>query len=425
MFRYLPEQASKHAADMDWLHNWITDISVISTVLICGAMLYFAIRYRKKDGVDHETPRILGSHFLEFLWTFVPTVICIFIAYYGVVIYKDMVTAPEGALVVNATGSQWKWQFDYDSGKKTIGELVIPVETPVKIVMTSEDVLHSFFIPAMRVKKDAIQGQYTHVSFTGIEVGEYPIFCTEYCGVDHSAMLGKVRVVPKDEYNRWVNDLSEKAVSPYEKGKLLFGQQGCKSCHSLDGSRVVGPSLLKLFGREEKLATGETIKVDENYLRESIINPNAKIVATYPANVMPAFPKFSEDDLRGMIAFIKAQDGSQAAAPVAASDAPAADDKNATPAEKGKKIYETKMCMGCHSLDGSKVVGPSFKGIYGRESKMADGSKVKADDAYLKQSILEPTAKVVEGYPPAMPSYKDQLSDEDIKNVIEFLSTVK
>lgn len=425
MFRYLPEQASKHAADLDWIHNWVTDISVISTALICGAMLYFAIVYRKKNGVDHETPQIRGSHFLEIIWTVVPTIICIFIAYYGVVIYQEMATPEPDALVINATGSQWKWEFEYDTGKRTFGELVVPVETPIKVLITSTDVLHSFFIPAMRVKKDAIQGQYTHVAFTPIQAGEYPIFCTEYCGVDHSAMLGKVRVVPKAEYTRWVNDLSEKAVPPVEKGKLLYSQQGCKSCHSLDGSRVVGPSFLKLFGTEEKLVGGGSVKVDENYLRESITLPNAKIVDTYPPGVMPAFTKLTEDELRGIIAFIKAQDGTQVAAPAAAETAPAADNPNATPAEKGKKIYETKLCVTCHSLDGSKVVGPSFKGIYGRETKFADGSNAKVDDAYIKQSILEPAAKVVEGFPPAMPSFQGQLSDEDVKNVTEYLKTVK
>lgn len=427
MFRYLPEQASEHAPRVDWLHHLVTDISVFFTVAIVGAMVYFAIRYRQRGGVDHETPQIRGSHFLEVIWTVVPTIICIFIAYYGVVIFRDMRRVDPNGLSINVYAQKWKWDFEYENGKRTTGEVVVPVDQSVRFVMTSADVLHSFFIPAMRVKSDVIPGgRHTYISFKPVKTGEYQSFCTEYCGASHSRMLAKLRVVSRAEYDRWVNDKTEKAMAPAEKGKLLYNQKGCNACHSVDGSRVVGPTFQGLWGREEKLADGASVKVDENYLTQSIYDPNSQIVATYPANVMPSFKdQLSSEEVNAIIAFIKTLDGSVAAAPAPAAAEAVVDTAALSPAERGKKIYQGKLCISCHSLDGSKIVGPSFKGLYGRAGKLSDGSSYTADDAYIKNSILNPTSQVVEGYPPAMPPYQGQLSDGDIADVIEFLKTVK
>ncbi len=429
MFRYLPEQASEIAPKVDWLHHWITDISVFFTVAIVGAMLYFAIRYRKKDNKHHDTPQIKGSHFLEVVWTVVPTIICIFIAYYGVAIFREMKHVPKDALTINVSGQKWLWDFEYPaSGKKSTGEFVVPVNKPIKLVLQSRDVLHSFFIPAMRVKSDAIKGYFTYLSFKPVRTGEYHVFCTEYCGKDHSAMRATLRVVSEADYERWVNDTSEK-LPPAEKGKALFVKKGCNGCHSLDGSRLVGPSFLKLWGKEEQLEGGANVAVDENYISESILNPNKKIVKGFPANQMPVFEgQLDQKDITALIEFIKTVDES---APIETPKAvqPAVDLSKLTPAERGKRIYDGSAgnvaCQTCHSLDGSKIVGPSFKGIYGRSTKMTDGSSVTTDDAYLKESILNPTAKVVEGFAPAMPPFQGVLSDEQISDVIEYLKTVK
>ena len=428
MFRYLPEQASEHAPNVDWLHHLITDISVFFTVAIVGSMIYFAVRYRQRDGKDHDTPQILGSHFLEIVWTVVPTIICIFVAYYGVVYYQEMRVVPKDALTVNVWAQKWYWNFEYSNGKTTKGELVVPVDKPVKLVMKSRDVLHSFFIPAMRVKRDVIPGAYTYLTFKPVKTGVYQSFCTEYCGKDHSAMLATLRVVSAAEYDQWVNDRSEELklarLDPADLGKTLYTEKGCNACHSLDGSRLVGPSFLQLWGRKENLADGTQVDVDENYLQKSILEPNYQIVQGYSPNMMPAYAGQLDDaQLNAIIAFIKTLKDAPAAPTPAPVDASAM--AAMSPAERGQKLYQEKACIGCHSLDGSKLVGPSFKGIYGRAVKFADGSTATSDDAYIKNSILNPGSQIVEGYQPMMPSYQGQLSDEQIQDLIEYMKTIK
>lgn len=431
MFRYLPEQASSVAPEVDWIHNLITDLSVFFTVAICGAMLYFAFRYKRRDNQDHETPRIEGSNFLEMVWTVIPTLVCIWIGWEGIVIYQRMVEVPKDALEISVQAQKWKWDFEYENGKKTTGEFVVPVGKPVNMIMRSTDVLHSFFIPSMRVKKDVIPGRFTHITFTPVKTGTYHSFCTEYCGTNHSAMLASLRVVSQQEYDRWVNDRSEEEamarLTPEVRGAKLYKDKGCNACHSMGEDKLIGPGFLKLFGKDEALADGTSVKVDENYLEESIKNPNIKIVKGFAPNQMPAYEgQLSDDELRSLIAFIKALDGVKE---IKLDDEPNFDEMEAaadlSPAEKGRKIYETKLCITCHSLDGSKVVGPTFQGIYGKKGKLADGSEYTADDAYLKDSIWKPAAQVVEGYPPAMPAYEGQLSDEDLNNLIEFMKTLK
>jgi cytochrome c oxidase subunit 2 len=436
MFRFLPEQASSVASEVDWLHNIITDLSVFFTVAIVGTMLYFAFKYRAKNGVDHATPRIEGSHFLELVWTIVPTLICVFVGTYGILIFKDMRTVGENPVVINVTGKKWNWTFQYENGKQIVSEAVIPVNRPVKFVLTSKDVLHSFFVPAMRVKSDAIPHRYTYVTFNPIKTGEYQIFCTEYCGTSHSDMLAKLRVVPEDEYTRWLNDQSDKIkFNPAELGAQLYNQQGCAACHSVDGSKRVGPSFQKIYGRDGTYDNGKPYKADDDYLQESILYPNTHIVDGYAANQMPAFKGIlSDEQIAAIIAWMRTLDGSQATQ--AAAPAPqfqfakllnGDDPSKQSPAERGKAIYQAKACIGCHSLDGSQVVGPTWKGLYGLTNhKMSDGTSVTADDSYLKESILNPTAKIVEGFQAGvMPSYQGQLSDAEIADVIEFMKTIK
>lgn len=428
MFRYLPEQASSFAPKVDWIHNLVTDISVFFTVAIVGAMIYFAIRYRQRDGVDHETPGIEGNVALEILWTVVPSIVCVFVAAYGVIIYQEMRTPPADAMTINVIGQKWKWDFQYDNGKETTAEFVVPVNKPIKLRITSRDVLHSFFIPDMRVKVDAVPGQYTQLWFEPIKTGIYQVYCTEYCGLQHSSMLAKLKVVSAAEYDRWLNDDSDevkrKMMKPSDIGKQLYVQKGCNACHSLDGSRVVGPTFLKLYGRKGELEGGATYEADDNYIKTSMLNPNAQVVKGF-APVMPAFEgQLNDDQIEALIAFIKSvQEPVKAAVP-----APAADEKpesEMTPVERGKKIYNTKLCVTCHTLDGSKLVGPSFKGLYGHQGKLTDGSGYTADDAYIKESILKPNAKVVEGFQPLMPPFEGQLDDKNIADVIEFMKTVK
>jgi cytochrome c oxidase subunit 2 len=445
MFRYLPEQASAHAPDVDWIHNLITDLSVFFTVAIVGTMIYFAIRYRRRGAHDHATPRIEGSHTLEVVWTVVPTIVSIFIAYYGVVIYHESRTVPENALRITIWGQKWFWDFEYEyrdeagnpQVKKVGGkdaEWVVPVNRPVKVVMQSRDVLHSFFIPAMRVKKDAIPGQWTYLVFTPVKTGKYPVFCTEYCGKEHSNMMARLRVVSEAEFERWLRDRSaERALAglaPSERGKKLYVEKGCNACHSLDGNRLVGPSFLKSYGSARKLQDGSEVTIDENYIQNSILHPASQVAEGY-APVMPSYDgQLNADEIAGLIAFIKAQDGSAPVAAVAPpTDADAEDWESLSPVERGERWVKAKTvpaCSSCHSLDGSTLVGPSFKGIYGSQRELQDGSQVTADDAYLKESILNPMAKIAKNFAPAMPPvYATQLKEQDIQEIIEYLKTVK
>ncbi len=423
MFRFLPEQASTFAPDIDWIHNLITDLSVFFTVAIVGAMIYFAVRYRQRGGVDHDTPQILGNNTLEVVWTVVPTLVCIFIAYYGVVFYRDMRTVPENALTIDVRGQKWKWDFYYSNGKQS-SDLVVPVDQPVKLVISSRDVLHSFFLPDMRVKKDAVPGQYTYLWFKPIKTGVYQAFCTEYCGKDHSAMLAKLRVLPQADYDRWLGDRSAELamakMGPAERGKTLYKEKMCVSCHTVDGTPLVGPSFLNIYGRKAKWTDGADYTADENYIHESIIEPNKHIVQGFLPNLMPAFAgQLSDDDISAIIAYMRTLTGEAAKPTVQAAAA------NATPADRGKALYQAKACMGCHSLDGAVVVGPSFKGLYGTPQKLTDGTTVNADDAYIKRSIQEPQAQIVAGFENkgAMPVLG--LSDAEIADVIEFLKTLK
>jgi cytochrome c oxidase subunit 2 len=441
MFRYLPEQASDFAYKVDWIHHWITDISVFFTVLIFGAAVYFAIRYRRRDGQDHATPRIEGDHRLEVLWTLIPTLVCIWVATEGVLIYNDMRTPPKETIDIQVTGRSWAWDFQYKNGKKTTGELTVPVNKAIRLVMRSNDVLHSFFIPAMRVKNDVLPSMYSQLWFRPIKTGTYRVFCTEYCGKDHSAMLASLHVVSDSEYERWVEDRSEEyqrsLMEPGKVGAALYAKN-CKSCHTLDGAPLVGPTFKGLWGKEETLSDGTKVVVDENYLKDSILLPAKQIVQGFPNAMTPFQGILSNDDVSALIAFLKNLDqyANEANAPAKSNlfhlpdddgGAAAAANANLSPEERGKKAYTEKTCNTCHSIDGSRLVGPSFKGLLGRAEKLADGSTVTVDEDFIVRSIKDPNSQITEGYPPAMPNlYSGGLvNDEDIKDLIAFIKTLK
>jgi cytochrome c oxidase subunit 2 len=208
MLDMMPEQATSWAAQVDWINNFITYVSAFCTLAITGVMIIFAVRYRQKDGKDHETPYVTHNAVLESIWTVVPTLVCIFVFYYGLVVYQDMRNVPANALEVQVKGFQWRWEFLYPNGTKSTNELVVPVDTPIRLVMTSDDVLHSFFIPSMRTKEDVVPGKYSYLWFQPEKLGEYPIFCTEYCGLQHAKMLAQLRVVSNEQYQDYILETS-------------------------------------------------------------------------------------------------------------------------------------------------------------------------------------------------------------------------
>jgi len=292
------------------------DQAMIGLLLICGSVLFFifalmfifCIRYRK-DSSHNRKLKKQGSLALEWAWTIATLVIFLGLFVWGVVIYFDMHVAPFGASEITVVGKQWMWKFQHPSGRREINELHIPVGQPILLTMTSQDVIHSLFIPGFRIKQDVLPGRYTKTWFEATEIGEYRLFCTQYCGTMHADMIGQVYVLSDSDYEKWLEEkvvLSEEppSESPVSRGESLFKSLGCISCHS-EQSGYLGPSLEGLFGKKRKLTTGETVLADENYIRESILYPNAKVVEGYQP-LMPTFKgKVSEDDLFDLVAYIK------------------------------------------------------------------------------------------------------------------------
>ena len=303
---WLPEAASSFAGRVDNVIWFVTIISVIFFVFISVLLVYFSVKYRRKSEND-RTSQYTSYHGLEVIWTVIPSILVLAIFIYGLVVYDEMRTPPKDAMEINVIGKQWLWQFQYDTGKTSLNEIYVPVGRAVKLVMTSEDVLHSFFVPEFRVKQDLVPGMYTYLWFKAIKEGEYNIFCAEYCGTSHSAMLGKVKVVSVEEFENWKNEATEDAPieNPIEFGAELYVTRGCSACHSINGSVGVGPTFKGLMGREETMQDGEFIVVDENYIRESIYEPQAKIVQGF-APIMPSFKGMvSEGEVGAIIAYIK------------------------------------------------------------------------------------------------------------------------
>ncbi len=307
----LPPAKSTHADAVDKLFGFVNFVSVILIVGITIAVLYFVYKYYRKSE-NEVTPIIRQNVPLEVAWTIIPLFLVFIVFGWGFKGYMELTQVPEDAYEIHVTAQRWLWKFEYPNGATTTNELHVPANRPVKLLMQSKsgDVIHSFYVPDYRIKKDVLPNQYTQVWFNVKEPGESDLFCAEYCGTGHSDMTGTVIAHSEDEYEEWLADAgsgSMKDLPPVERGEKLFTQNACQTCHSLDGSRKTGPTVKGLFGSEEEMESGQTITVDENYLRESILNPNAKIVAGYAA-VMPSFKgQLSDDQIDAIIEYIKAQ----------------------------------------------------------------------------------------------------------------------
>jgi cytochrome c oxidase subunit 2 len=307
---WIPEVASNLASKVDGVLLLITIMSLVFFILITVVLVYFAIKYRRKRE-DEETPYITGSEPLEIIWTVIPSILLIVLFVYGYVVFKDMRTPPKDAVEINVQGKQWLWTFDYYNGKKTINELYVQYNRPVRLVMEAQDVLHSFFVPGFRVKQDLVPGRYTQLWFTPTKIGTFDIFCAEYCGTGHSAMLGKVVVLSPEAYEIWEKGVKVDegagvaSLPPAELGAKIYKEKGCNACHSLDGSKIVGPSFKGIFGHSVELQDGSTVDVDENYIRQSILEPQAQIVKGF-APVMPSYKGIlSDEDVTALVAYIK------------------------------------------------------------------------------------------------------------------------
>lgn len=304
---WLPEPVSTMAPEIDGLFYWVTWVSVILFVGVVAGMIFFAFKYRRRSADD--LPGVVNENkLLEITWIVIPTILVLITFTWGFKSYIKLGVAPPQSYQIQTVGAQWLWNFTYPNGTTTTNELHVPVGRPVKLIMSSEDVIHSFFVPAFRVKHDVLPGRYTSLWFEATQTGEYDVFCTEYCGTQHAGMLAKVVVHTPEEFQEWLEGAGLPDDLPLPQlGEIVYQQQVCNTCHSLDGTPGVGPTMQGLFGSTETLASGETVEVDENYLRESILQPGAKIVAGYP-NVMPAtYANLDERQVNALIAFIKEQ----------------------------------------------------------------------------------------------------------------------
>ncbi|MCM2277752.1 MAG: cytochrome c oxidase subunit II [Oligoflexia bacterium] len=322
----LPLKGTQVAGSWDSLYNFLVWLSVFFFLLVVGGMVIFAMKYRA-DRQGAKAKYITGSHLLEAVWIAVPTVLLLIIFAWGYNVYRTMTHAPADAYEVRVIGKQWLWTFLYENGRTTVNDLYVPMNRPVKLIMTSEDVLHSFFVPNFRVKQDVVPGMYTSVWFEPTMPGKHRIFCAEYCGTSHSGMIGQVIALEAAQWKAWSAGkeigpvpqagleltAAEKAHSGAagavltlaERGAKVFAAKGCAACHSIDGSARPGPTLKGVFGHEVEFGDGGRALVDENYLRESIERPQARVVKGFQP-IMPTFQGLvSETELSALLAYIK------------------------------------------------------------------------------------------------------------------------
>ena len=311
-FSLFPPQASTLAPEVDNLYLGVLAITGFVALLVIALVAYFALKYRDYTG-DRIGAPVSGSVLLEIGWSLIPFFIFIGIFVWASIVFFHIVRAPDQTLEIYSTGKRWMWRFQHVDGQREINELHVPLGRPVRVVFTSEDVLHDLFIPAFRVKADAVPGRYSAIWFTATKTGEYHLFCAEYCGTRHSGMIGTVFVMEPNDYEAWLSGGGATAGggSMVQQGEQLFTQLACVTCHLPDGSGR-GPSLVGVFGSTVTLDNGTRVVADESYLRESILMSQAKIVAGYQ-QLMPTFQGLvNEDGLASLIEYIKSMQPSGA-----------------------------------------------------------------------------------------------------------------
>ena len=304
---YLPPTGSTIASEVDSLFNFVLYASIVFFLLVVMLSLYFAFRYRKhgKERLDSAPSHNI---FLEILWTAIPVVLVFIVFFWGFKVYLKMNVVPKDAMEIKVTAQKWFWSFDYvKDGVNSLNQLVVPVGKPVKLTMSSQDVIHSFYVPGFRIKMDILPNRYTITWFEATNIGAYDLFCAEYCGTGHSEMIGKVKAVSLEDYKIWLDEagLGSEDMPLGELGAKAFNSKACQTCHNVDGTAAIGPALNGIFGKQERMADGQMITVDENYLRESMLNPAAKVVNGYQA-VMPSYQGLLKDrEIDALIEYIK------------------------------------------------------------------------------------------------------------------------
>ena len=326
-FSFFPEQASKLAPHIDLLYFALVAMSLFFVVVICALIVVFAIKYRRRPG-NEIAQDVHEHHLMEVGWSLIPLVLGLVLFAWGAKLYLGIYNPPAGeTMEIFAVGKQWMWKFQHPDGRREINDLHVPVGRPVKMTMISQDVIHSFYIPAFRIKHDVVPMRYTSTWFEPTKPGVYHLFCAEFCGTEHSKMVGRVFVMEQAEYEAWLASpiieggapreagqmnaragetpvLAASASDPGAKGKAVLESQGCRACHQI-GNSTLAPPLEGIFGTTVELVDGSKVKVDEDYIRQSILIPAVKVVKGYQP-VMPPFQGLvNEDEIRQVIEYIK------------------------------------------------------------------------------------------------------------------------
>lgn len=333
-FSLFPEQASRLAPDIDLLYFALIAMSLFFIVIVCSLIVIFAIKYRRREG-NEVAQAVHEHHLMEVGWSLIPLVLGLGLFAWGAHLFMGIYTPPtEGNVEIFAVAKQWMWKFQHPDGRREINDLHLPIGKAVKMTMISQDVIHSFYVPAFRIKQDVLPMRYTSTWFEPTKPGTYHLFCAEYCGTEHSRMIGKVIVMEQADYEAWLasplieggagrdaspmNAGSGGAVAvagtalkgPGEAGKAVLEAQGCRACHQI-GNTTLAPELEGIYGTKVQLASGASVKVDDNYIRESILISTAKIVKGYQPVMPPYQGIVKEDEVKAIIDYIKTTSGSK------------------------------------------------------------------------------------------------------------------
>ena len=303
---WLPEAASTIAGDVDALFYFILITSVFFFVGVVTTMVIFAWRFRRRSPDDRPEP-VHENKLVEASWIVIPSILVAVVFVWGFKLFLELGIAPPNSYEVNVTARKWSWSFSYPNGAIST-DLHVPVNRPIKLRMSSDDVVHSFFVPAFRVKADVLQGRYSYVWFEATKRDTFIIACAEYCGTAHSDMYARVITHSQDDFENWlVESLPDDNLTPAQRGERLYEFEGCRSCHSLDGTPAAGPSFLGLAGSTRTFTDGTSTIADDNYLRTSILNPGLQIVESYLNVMPPLYTDLSSEELDALVAFINEQ----------------------------------------------------------------------------------------------------------------------
>ena len=298
-----PSPATDLSVEVDQMYHFIHALSLVCGLLIVGVFILFAVLYRRKNN-SQSTATVHHNTWLEWIWSIIPFLIFMFMFAWGWRVYDKMRTPYKNALEIHVYGQMWNWDYAYKNGRKTAETLYVPVNTPVKLIMTSRDVIHSFYVPAFRIKQDVLPNRYTALWFKAVKKGLFNVFCTEYCGTGHYSMLSKIHVMSLEDWEKWMATDPYEGLNMVEIGQKVFRGR-CTACHQTTTQKMIGPGLAGIFGSIRNFENNKNIKADENYIRESILNPSAQIVKGFPDQMTSFAGLLQEEELTGLVEYIK------------------------------------------------------------------------------------------------------------------------